>query len=148
MICTVMHGITNIKFKSTWFNFEHHCSPQTISALQYLRQDTGLGSELKPNLHVMGPGQPDRCSDSLRAEQSEDRIQLGARLTTPVRTDPGVHLASYKMGTWSFPGLNRMGRRVNHPPPPSFEVKGERVCVCVCVSVHIYIHIYIYMLNV
>ena len=38
----------------------------------------------------------------------------------------GAHLASYTMGTGSFPGVKRPGRGVDHPPPSSAEVK-ERV---------------------
>jgi hypothetical protein len=39
---------------------------------------------------------------------------------------PGAHPASYTIGTGSFPGLKRPGRRDNHPPPSRVEVK-ERV---------------------
>jgi hypothetical protein len=39
---------------------------------------------------------------------------------------PGAHPASCTMGTGSFPGAKRSGRRVDHPPPSSAEVK-ERV---------------------
>jgi hypothetical protein len=52
-----------------------------------------------------------------------DRIPVGARISTPIQTSPGVHLASYAMGTGSFPGLKQLGRGVNQPPPPSAEVK-------------------------
>ena len=50
----------------------------------------------------------------------------GARFSTPFKTGPGVHPASYKMGTGSFPGVKRPERGVDHPPPSSAEVK-ERV---------------------
>jgi hypothetical protein len=43
-----------------------------------------------------------QVSDSLRAELSRGRIPVGARLSAPVQTDPGVHPASYKMGTGSL----------------------------------------------
>ena len=33
-----------------------------------------------------------------------------------VQTGPGVHLASYTMGTGPFPGLKRPGRGIDHPP--------------------------------
>jgi len=48
------------------------------------------------------------------------------RFSTPVQTDPGVHPASYIMGTGSFLGVKRPGLGVDHPPPPIAEVK-ERV---------------------
>jgi len=41
----------------------------------------------------------------------------GARFSDPVQTGPGTHLASYTMGTGSFPGVKRPGRGVDHPPP-------------------------------
>jgi hypothetical protein len=50
----------------------------------------------------------------------------GARFSAPVQTGPGAYPASYIMGTGSFPGVMRPGRRVDHPPPSSAEVK-ERV---------------------
>jgi len=34
----------------------------------------------------------------------------GARFSTPVRTDPGAHQASYTMGNTSFPGVKRPWR--------------------------------------
>ena len=50
----------------------------------------------------------------------------GARFYAPVQTGPGTHAAFCTMGTWSFPGVKRPGRGVDHPPPSSAEVK-ERV---------------------
>jgi hypothetical protein len=49
-----------------------------------------------------------------------------ARFFALVQTDPGVHPASYTMGTGSFPGVKRPRRSVDHPPSSSTEVK-ERV---------------------
>ena len=46
-----------------------------------------------------------------------------ARFSAPVQTGPGAHLAFYTMGTGLFPGVKRPGRRVDHPPPSSAEVK-------------------------
>jgi len=51
---------------------------------------------------------------------------VGARFSTPVQISPGAHPASYTMGTGFFPGVNRLGHGVDHPPPSSAEVK-ERV---------------------
>ena len=48
-------------------------------------------------------------SDSLRAEQSGDRIPVGVRFTAPVQTGPGAHPASYTMGAGSFPGGKTAG---------------------------------------
>ena len=48
------------------------------------------------------------------------------RFSAPVQTGPGAHPASYTMGTGSFPEVKRPERGVDHPYPPSTEVK-ERV---------------------
>jgi len=45
------------------------------------------------------------------------------RFSAPVQTGPGAHPVPYTMGTGSFPGVKRPGRGVDHPPPPSDEVK-------------------------
>jgi len=50
----------------------------------------------------------------------------GARFSAPVQTGHGAYPASYTMDTWSFPGVKRPWRGVDHPPPSSAEVK-ERV---------------------
>jgi len=34
---------------------------------------------------------------------------MGAKLSAPVHTGPGAHLASYKVGTESFPGGKAVG---------------------------------------
>ena len=49
-----------------------------------------------------------------------------ARFSAPVQTGPEAHPASYKMGTGSFPGVQRPGRGVDHTPSSSAKVK-ERV---------------------
>jgi hypothetical protein len=41
----------------------------------------------------------------------------------PVRICPGAQTTSYTMGTGSLTGVRRPGRGVNHPTPPSAEVK-------------------------
>jgi len=51
---------------------------------------------------------------------------VGAKFSDPVQTYPGAHHASYMMGTGSFPGVERLGHGVGHPPPSSAEVN-ERV---------------------
>jgi len=67
-----------------------------------------------------------RDSSVSRNGRSGNLIPVGARFSAPVQTCPGAHLASYTMGTRSFPGLKRPGRGVDHPPTSSAEVK-ERI---------------------
>jgi hypothetical protein len=73
-------------------------------------------------LHVSVCG---RLSDCLRAGRSGDRIPVGARFFAHIQTGPGVHPASWTMGTGSFPGVKRPGRGADHPPPSSAEIKKE-----------------------
>jgi hypothetical protein len=49
--------------------------------------------------------------DWLRAGRSGDRIPVGARFFAHVQTGPEAHPTSCTMGTESFPGLKRPGRR-------------------------------------
>jgi len=51
---------------------------------------------------------------------------VGARFSAPVQTGPRAHPASYTMGMGSFPEIKRPGCGIDHPPPPSAEVK-ERI---------------------
>jgi len=53
-------------------------------------------------------------------------FRWGGGLSSPVQTGPGVHPASYTMGTGSFLGVKWLGPGVDHPHPSSPEVK-ERV---------------------
>jgi hypothetical protein len=46
-----------------------------------------------------------------------------ARFSAPVQNGPGAHAAIYKWVPGLFPGVKRLGRGVNHPSPPSAEVK-------------------------
>jgi hypothetical protein len=57
-----------------------------------------------------------RYSNSLWAGRSGDRIPLWARFSAPVQTIPGFHLASYTMGSESFPRVMWPGRGVDYPP--------------------------------
>jgi hypothetical protein len=49
----------------------------------------------------------------------------GVRFFAPVQTSPGAHPASYKMGTGSFPGVRRLGRGVEYPPPLAPRLKKD-----------------------
>ena len=75
--------------------------------------------------NASGPGYLSRYSDKLRTGRSRDRIPMEARFSAPLQTGPGAHPASYTMGTESFPGVQRPGRGVDHPPPSRAEVEGR-----------------------
>jgi hypothetical protein len=77
-------------------------------------------------VYSLEPRLRSRYNNSLRAGRSGDRIPIGMIFSAPVRTGPGAYQASYTMGTGPFPGVKRLGRGVDHPPPPKTEVK-ERV---------------------
>ena len=63
-------------------------------------------------------------SNSIRAGLSGDRIPMAATFSPPVRTGPGAHPASCKMGTGvSFPGKKRPERGVDHSLTYSADVK-------------------------
>ena len=53
------------------------------------------------------------------------------KFSAPVQNCTGTHPAFYTMGTWSFPGVKRLGRGVDHQPPSSAEVE-ERVELYTC----------------
>jgi len=40
----------------------------------------------------------------------------GRDFSAPDQTDPGAYPATYTVGTDSFPGVERPGRGVDHPP--------------------------------
>jgi len=46
-----------------------------------------------------------------------------ARFSALVQTSSEAHPASDTMGTGSFPGVKRLGRGIDHPPPSSAEIK-------------------------
>ena len=59
-------------------------------------------------------------STTLRAGRSWDRIPVGSRFSAPIQTGPGAYPASCTMGTGSFPGVKRLGRGAEHPPPSKY----------------------------
>jgi len=72
---------------------------------------------------MCGPEQLNWCSDSLWARWSGERIPVGARFSASIQNSPGVHPASYTLGTRSFLAVKLPGRGINYPPPSSTEVK-------------------------
>ena len=50
----------------------------------------------------------------------------GGWFSTPIQTGPGAQPAFHTMGTRSLPGVKRLWRGIDHPPPCSTKVK-ERV---------------------
>ena len=59
------------------------------------------------------------CNDWLRAGRYGDRIPVEASFSASVQTCRTAHPAPNTMGTGSFPRLKRLGRGVDHPPPPT-----------------------------
>jgi hypothetical protein len=49
----------------------------------------------------------------------------GGEIFRTLQTGPGAHPASCTMGTGYFPGVKRLRRGADHPPPPSAEVENE-----------------------
>ena len=61
-----------------------------------------------------------------RVQENTKNNREGARFSAPVQTGPGAHPASYTVGIGCLPGVKRLERGVNHPPPTNADVK-ERV---------------------
>jgi hypothetical protein len=62
---------------------------------------------------------------SYGAVRSGDRLQVVARFSAPLQTDPGTHPASYTMDTGLFLGVKWPGCGVDDPPSCSTAVKGR-----------------------
>jgi hypothetical protein len=56
-------------------------------------------------------------------EGAEIECRWRSRFSAHVQTGPGAHPASCTVGTGSSMGIKRPGRGVDHPSPPSAEVK-------------------------
>ena len=55
----------------------------------------------------------------------------GEKFSVPIQTSPDAHLASYTVGTQSFPGVKWPGRGLDHPASSSAEVKeGVELYTC------------------
>ena len=67
-------------------------------------------------VHIMSVGRDSSVGIANRYELDGPGIESwwGARFSAPAQTCHGAHLASYSMGTGSFPGVKRPGRGVNH----------------------------------
>ena len=68
---------------------------------------------------------------SLQAAWSGGRIPMGAKFSAANQPGPEAHPASCTMRTGSLPGVKRLGRSVEHPPPSHAEVK-ETVELYLC----------------
>ena len=78
---------------------EHNGDESPKDSFNVMGHDSSVGIATRYGLD--GPGMESRW---------------GARFSAPVQTCPGAQPVSYTMGTGSFPGVNRAGRGVDHPP--------------------------------
>jgi hypothetical protein len=79
---------------------------------------------------VNGQGFRSRYSDSLQAGRSGDRIPVAALFSAPAHTGVGPTQPPVTGYRVAFPGAERPGSGVDHPPPPpSAEVK-KRAKLC------------------
>jgi len=93
------------------------------------KKNPSFGSNLNQinSVHILKMGWDSIVSiATLHARRFKVQIPVGLRLSAHIQTSPVAHPASYTMGTRSFPGVMRMGRGIDYPPPPSTEVK-ERI---------------------
>ena len=109
-------------------------TPPFVDAINYEKKSTFISTLLiyirkyiNINFIYKGLALSVACSDMLRAGRSVDRIPAGERYSAPVQTGSGAYPASCTMGTGSLSRrVKRPVRGVDHPPPPSAEIK-ERV---------------------
>jgi len=66
-----------------------------------------------------------RYSASIQAGRSGGRIPVESRFSAPFPTGRGAHLASYTVGTGSFPGIKRLGRDTDYLPHLAPRLKKE-----------------------
>jgi len=81
-----IHSIICVKNWVTAVELLHHLCPAVFSALRHFLEKV-------------------KCMDVslLHAEQSRDRIPVGAKFSAPFQTGPGAHLGSYTMILGLFP---------------------------------------------
>jgi len=72
---------------------------------------------------IMGHNSADGTATRYGLDGPMTKSRWGVTFSATVQTGPGVHPASYTMGTGSFPGLKWLGRGIDHPPPSSAQVK-------------------------
>jgi hypothetical protein len=61
----------------------------------------------------------------MQAGQSTDQILVEAKVSAPAQTDPGIHPASYTVGTASFPGAEQLSCGIDHSPHLALRLKEE-----------------------
>jgi hypothetical protein len=106
-LCTYWVSIVASMWRIWWKNF--YAKPLNMLGQVWKGRDSSVGIAFRYGLD--GPGIESRWV---------------SRFSAPVQTGLGAHPACYTMGTRCFPGVNRSGRGLDHPPPSSAEVK-ERV---------------------
>ena len=119
---TCIHHCTPLNRKSTKSKkkgyFNKHTGNVTVYTMTTCRIVLYLSS---------GLGWRRRYSDLLRAGRSRDRIPVRARFSAPVQSGLGFPSSLLYNGyRISFVRVKPTGCGVNHPPPPSTEVK-ERI---------------------
>jgi len=115
----------NSKSGCVWRNYNDlFYSVFTYDPRIHVGRDSSVGIETRYSLD--GPGIESRWGGM-------GGVGLAARFSASLPTGPRAHLASYTMGTGSFPGVRRSGRGVDHPLSYSAEAK-ERVELYFCSS--------------
>jgi hypothetical protein len=98
-----------------------------LSVLNLLRVSSASGSLCFVCGRIMGRDSSVGIATRYRLDGPGIESLWGAIFSAPVQTGPGVHPASYTMGTGSLSrGVKRTGHGVEHPNPSSAGVK-ERV---------------------
>ena len=91
LLVVVLHSFTDWVLQCLYHSQSHRICPSFASLFHLTLQ-----------MCVIGLGESSRYSDSLGVGKYKDRIPVGERISSPVQTDPGTHLASCAMGTGSL----------------------------------------------